>query len=123
MLVIVKGCQCFVFISTYHFKSLEQRCYPCYHYNDNANLTVLMTVPIGWEQEKTLGPLAIFSKNTKMGFLPPPRVKQGVPPLPYLKDKKPMPHNIIWTNGVTAEMGLYMKYATVSFGFKTSLWQ
>ncbi|XP_056601294.1 zona pellucida sperm-binding protein 3-like isoform X2 [Triplophysa dalaica] len=59
---------------------------------------------VGWEQEKTLGPLAIFSKNTKMGFLPPPRVKQGVPPLPYLKDKKPMPHNIIWTNGVTAEM-------------------
>ncbi|KAA0716549.1 Zona pellucida sperm-binding protein 3 [Triplophysa tibetana] len=59
---------------------------------------------VGWEQERTLGPLAIFSKNTRMGFLPPPRVKQGVPPFPSLKDKTPMPHNIIWTNGVTSEM-------------------
>ncbi|KAI7812690.1 putative zona pellucida sperm-binding protein 3-like [Triplophysa rosa] len=59
---------------------------------------------VGWEQEKTLGPLAIFPKKTKMGFLPPPRVKEGVPPLPSLQDKTPMPHNIIWTNGVTAEM-------------------
>lgn len=102
-----------VFITTYCFKSLEQRCYPCYYYNYNANLT-LITVPIGWEQEKILGPLAIFPKKTKMGFLPPPRVKEGVPPLPSLKDKTPMPHNSLWKNGVTAEMGLYMKYATVS---------
>jgi len=43
-----------------------------------------------------------------MGFLAPPRVKEGVPPLPSLsKDKKPMPHSSLWKNGVTAEMGLY----------------
>ncbi|XP_048046086.1 zona pellucida sperm-binding protein 3-like isoform X1 [Megalobrama amblycephala] len=58
-----------------------------------------------WEQEKTVGPLAIFPKKSKMGFLAPPRVKEGVPPLPSLsKDKKPMPHSSLWKNGVTAEM-------------------
>ncbi|XP_067262842.1 zona pellucida sperm-binding protein 3-like [Chanodichthys erythropterus] len=60
---------------------------------------------VGWEQEKTVGPLAIFPKKSKMGFLAPPRVKEGVPPLPSLsKDKKPMPHSSLWKNGVTAEM-------------------
>ncbi|RXN21984.1 zona pellucida sperm-binding 3-like protein [Labeo rohita] len=57
------------------------------------------------EQEKTVGPLAIFPKKSKMGFLAPPRVKQGVPPVPSLsKDKKPMPHSSLWKNGVSAEM-------------------
>ncbi|XDV20054.1 hypothetical protein PO909_025436 [Leuciscus waleckii] len=60
---------------------------------------------VGWELEKTVGPLAIFPKKSKMGFLAPPRVKEGVPPLPSLsKDKKPMPHSSLWKNGVTAEM-------------------
>ncbi|KAK7165175.1 hypothetical protein R3I94_003522 [Phoxinus phoxinus] len=59
---------------------------------------------VGWELEKTVGPLAIFPKKSKMGFLAPPRVKEGVP-LPSLsKDKKPMPHSSLWKNGVTAEM-------------------
>lgn len=64
-----------------------------------------VTVSIGWELEKTVGPLAIFPKKSKMGFLAPPRVKEGVPSLS--KDKKPMPHSSLWKNGVTAEMGLY----------------
>ncbi|KTG34739.1 hypothetical protein cypCar_00043524 [Cyprinus carpio] len=64
----------------------------------------------GWEQEKTVGPLAILPKKIKMGFLAPPRVKQGVPPVPSLsKDKKPMPHSSLWKNGVSAEMGLYYR--------------
>lgn len=51
----------------------------------------------GWEQEKTVGPLAIFPKKSKMGFLAPPRVKEGVPPLPSpSQDKKPMPHSSLW---------------------------
>ncbi|XP_051951690.1 zona pellucida sperm-binding protein 3-like [Xyrauchen texanus] len=58
----------------------------------------------GWEQEKTLGPLAIFPK-TDMGFLAPPRVKEGVPHFPSpSKAKKPMPHSSLWKNGVTEEM-------------------
>lgn len=62
-------------------------------------------VSVGWEQEKTVGPLAILPKKIKMGFLAPPRVKQGVPPVPSLsKDKKPMPHSSLWKNGVSAEM-------------------
>ncbi|KAL1274417.1 hypothetical protein QQF64_027231 [Cirrhinus molitorella] len=62
-------------------------------------------VSVGWEQEKTVGPLAIFPKKNKMGFLAPPRVKQGVPPVPSLsKDKKPMPHSSLWKNGVSAVM-------------------
>ncbi|XP_052447357.1 zona pellucida sperm-binding protein 3 [Carassius gibelio] len=62
-------------------------------------------VSVGWEEEKTLGPLAILPKKMKMGFLAPPRVKQGVPPVPYLsKDKKPMPHSSLWKNGVSAKM-------------------
>lgn len=68
------------------------------------------SVSIGWEQEKTVGPLAILPKKIKMGFLAPPRVKQGVPPVPSLsKDKKPMPHSSLWKNGVSAEMGLYYR--------------
>ncbi|XP_077088049.1 zona pellucida sperm-binding protein 3-like [Siphateles boraxobius] len=60
---------------------------------------------VGWELEKTVGPLAIFAKKSKMGFLAPPRVKEGVPPLPSLsKDKKPMPHSSLWKDGVSAEM-------------------
>ncbi|XP_058632681.1 zona pellucida sperm-binding protein 3-like isoform X2 [Onychostoma macrolepis] len=62
-------------------------------------------VSVGWEQEKTVGPLAIFPKKSKMGFLDPPRVKQGVPPVPFLsKDNKPMPHSSLWKSGVYAEM-------------------
>lgn len=52
---------------------------------------------VGGEQ-KSLGPLAIFSKKTKMGFLTPPRVKEGVPPLPSFKDQLPMPHGSLWKN-------------------------
>ncbi|XP_043094240.1 zona pellucida sperm-binding protein 3-like [Puntigrus tetrazona] len=60
---------------------------------------------VGWEQEKTVGPLAIFPKKSKMGFLAPPRVKQGVPPLPFhSKEKKPMPLGNLWKKGVSAEM-------------------
>ncbi|XP_067294054.1 zona pellucida sperm-binding protein 3-like [Pseudorasbora parva] len=59
----------------------------------------------GWEQEKMVGPLAIFAKKSKIGFLAPPRVKEGVPSLPSLsQDKKPMPHSSLWKNGVTAEI-------------------
>lgn len=68
-----------------------------------------------------MGPLAIFPKKSKMGFLAPPRVKEGVPPLPSLsKDKKPMPHSSLWKNGVTAEMGLYStRYNLLLIGSKS----
>lgn len=79
---------------------------------------VTITLPLGWEQERTLGPLAIFPKKTKTGFLLPPRVKEGVPPMPSLKDKIPMPHSSLWKNGVTTEMGLYMKCAIFPLYFK-----
>ncbi|XP_055067904.2 uncharacterized protein [Misgurnus anguillicaudatus] len=62
------------------------------------------TGSVGWKQEKSLGPLAIFSKKTKMGFLTPPRVKEGVPPLPSFKDQTPMPHGSLWKNGISAEI-------------------
>lgn len=80
------------------------------------------SVSIEREQEKTVGPLAIFPKKSKMGFLAPPRVKQGVPPVPSLsKDKKPMPHSSLWKNGVSAEMGLYSTNNSMLWSFSKSV--
>ncbi|XP_051542250.1 zona pellucida sperm-binding protein 3-like [Myxocyprinus asiaticus] len=62
---------------------------------------------VGWEQEKTVGPLTIFPKKTEMGFLAPPRVKEGVPPSPSLsKGKRPIPHSSLWKSGATAGMDM-----------------
>lgn len=67
------------------------------------------------------GSIGHLSKEKQNGFSAPPRVKEGVPPLPSLsKDKKPMPHSSLWKNGVTAEMGLYStRYNLLLIGSKS----
>ncbi|XP_051980496.1 zona pellucida sperm-binding protein 3-like [Xyrauchen texanus] len=60
---------------------------------------------VGWEQEKTVGPLVILPKKTEMGILAPPRVKEGVPPS-LSEGKSPIPHSSLWKNGATAGMDM-----------------
>lgn len=59
------------------------------------------------EQDVSVGPLSVRTWRNKVGVMVPSRGKEGVPPLPSAREKKPIPHHNLWRNGETLDTGVY----------------